>query len=157
MGTEYAIFVGAAHWRHAHWQKTFYPEELPEDWELSFYNSQFRCVYLPHSYWQNLSLPVAETWLADTQPNFRFILEQPGTLDENAALFLRTMGKRAVLECPDPASLRLIWFPAQPDLRNLAREIEQAIVRGNELYLLNREACLPAMEQLKSLVEVMGY
>ena len=154
---DYSIYVGAADWRHAHWRNAFYPEELPEEWMLSFYNSQFRCTYLPFLQWENNLASVAKSWLADTQPNFRFILEPPDLMNEHTVHFLEAMGNRALLDRVDLASSQILWFPPEPDLRLLGREIQLAIDQGRTLYLLNREAHLPALEKVRSLVEVMGY
>lgn len=154
---DYSIFVGAADWRHAHWQTRFYPEELPEEWWLSFYNSQFRCVYLSWPMWENNTASAAETWLTDTRSNFRFVLQPPEVMNDQAAQFLAAMGGRAILERADSGQAKIVWFPPQPDLRQLRREIQLAVDQGRELYLLSREADLSALEKVNSLVELMGY
>ncbi len=154
---DYNIFVGAEGWRHVHWQHTFYPEGLPEEWQLSFYNTQFRCVYLPRSFWETCSIADAETWLADTQANFRFILEPPDRTTRHITAFLNAMAGRALLDEAGHERRELLWFSPVPDLRALGRRIQEAVGQGRRLYLLNREAHLPSLERVRSLVEVMGY
>jgi uncharacterized protein YecE (DUF72 family) len=153
----YTIYVGALGWRHSHWLGDFYPEELPEEWQLSFYNSQYRCVYLPFEHWQDLSVMDARSWLADTQPHFRFILQSSAVETGEQAEFHKALAQRVLMDNEVPTRSRLLWFPAEPDLRLLGREIQLAVDQGVELYLLSREAHLPAMEKVRSLVEVLGY
>jgi len=74
----YIVYLGAVGWRQEAWRGGFYPEDLPEDWQLSFYNTQFRCVYLPAEYWRNASDEEVANWLQDTREGFRFVL---GTAD----------------------------------------------------------------------------
>jgi uncharacterized protein YecE (DUF72 family) len=154
---DYSVLVGAQGWKQSHWQGTFYPEDLPEDWQLSFYNSQYRCVYLPKSTWAGCSILDAEMWLKDTQSNFRFIFEPPESMTQHTAAILKAMAGRAFVDDQSISSRELLWFPPAPDLRALGRRIEQALGEGRTLYLLNREAHLPSLEKVRSLVEVMGY
>ncbi|HYP67111.1 MAG TPA: hypothetical protein VEP67_02545 [Thiobacillaceae bacterium] len=154
---DYSVLVGAEGWKHSHWQGTFYPEDLPEDWQLSFYNSQYRCVYLPKSAWAGCLITDAEMWLKDTQANFRFILEPPENMTRHTATILEAMTGRAFVDDQSTDSRELLWFPPAPDLRALGRRIEEAVGQGRTLYLLNREGHLPSLERVRSLVEVMGY
>ena len=154
---DYNVLVGAQGWKHAHWQSHFYPDDLPEDWQLSFYNSQFRCVYLSKSAWRGRSIADAELWLKDTHSNFRFIFERPDGVTQQTSAILKAMAGRAFVDDANDSGRELLWFPPEPDLRVLGRRIEEAVRQGNTLYLLNREAHLPSLERVRSLVEVMGY
>ncbi|MGO9445711.1 MAG: hypothetical protein ACLPXB_13170 [Thiobacillaceae bacterium] len=154
---QYRILVGALRWQHAQWLGVFYPEELPAEWQLSFYNTQFRCVYVPNADWQTLSETDAGTWLTDTLVNFRFILQASNSSTQLGAGFLQALGPRALVESAANPHVHLLWFPPKPDLRALRQEIQRAADHGHELYLLSREGCLPAMEAVRSLVELMGY
>ena len=155
--TVYNVLVGADGWQHAHWQGTFYPDDLPDDWQLSFYNSQFRCVYLQRVVWTGLSTADAQAWLNDTHAGFRFILEPPDSPSDSTATYLGTLSGRAFVDDGGADDRELLWFPPAPDLRGLRHRIEQAVGQGRTLYLLNREAHLPSLEKVRSLVEVMGY
>jgi uncharacterized protein YecE (DUF72 family) len=154
--TNYTIYLGCHGWRHAEWQTSFYPDDLPEDWQLSYYNSQFRCVYLSSASWMDRTSLDAESWLADTHDNFRFVLEVPNALDHQSKQFLEAMDKRAMQVNADQTNSQLFWFPPEPDLRSLKYEIQSAVDQGRDLYLLNREAHLPSLEKVRSLVDVMG-
>ena len=51
---DYRILIGAAGWQHKEWgSEVFYPEDLPEDWYLSFYANEFPVVLLPFECWQD--------------------------------------------------------------------------------------------------------
>ncbi|MGA7179948.1 MAG: DUF72 domain-containing protein [Thiobacillaceae bacterium] len=154
---KYNVYFGAIGWQHIHWQARFYPDDLPEEWQLSYYNTQFRCVYLPSISWVRCSLEIAKSWLTDTQANFRFILEAPDSLNRRSTQFLEAMGERALISDADRLRPQIFWFPPEPDLRQLRGEIQKAIDQRQDLFLLNREAHLPALEKVRSLVELMGY
>jgi len=38
------LVVGARGWEHAQWLETYYPDDLPEDWQLDYYANEFGCV-----------------------------------------------------------------------------------------------------------------
>ena len=76
------VLVGAMNWDHPHWRGSFYPESLPDDWLLSYYNTQFQAVYLPAAVWQTASDADWAQWLQDTQDGFCFVLEPGGAAAE---------------------------------------------------------------------------
>lgn len=73
------INPGAYGWRHKHWLKSFYPEDLPvngaEDWRLSYYSNEFNTVMVPFDYWQSVETVDCEGWLDDVDDNFQFFVE----------------------------------------------------------------------------------
>lgn len=72
--TVHELKVGTCGWDEPLWQGSFYPEELPEDWRLSFLGSQVRAVQVPPEQWQGLDAAGLEQWREDTYPEFRFVL-----------------------------------------------------------------------------------
>jgi Protein of unknown function DUF72 len=74
-----SINPGAYGWRHQHWLKSFYPEELPvngaEDWRLSYYSNEFNTVMVPFNYWQSGNAVDCEGWLNDVNDDFQFFVE----------------------------------------------------------------------------------
>ena len=53
---DYRILTGTAGWQHAEWGKAvFYPEDLPEDWYLSFYANEFPVVLVAEWQWSDTS------------------------------------------------------------------------------------------------------
>lgn len=73
--TEDQFVVAARGWRHEGWQSCFYPEDLPEDWRLSYYSNEFRAVVVPAEYWPGVDEAEVERWVEDTGEAFQFFLE----------------------------------------------------------------------------------
>ena len=89
------IQAGAYGWLHRHWQGSYYPDDLPEDWQLGYYSNDFNTVLVPAvdlvanlAGGQALSI---EDWLDEVHENFRFYIEC------NAAL-LDAVGSEALIE-----------------------------------------------------------
>lgn len=74
------IALGAWDWRHESWQGVFYPQDLPLDWQLTFYANEFDAVGLPTAAWLNPPLAELESWLENTQAGFRFHLVMPSAV-----------------------------------------------------------------------------
>ena len=74
------IQLGAYGWQHAHWLNRFYPEDLPEDWQLLYYSNEFNTVLLPADYWQRHAIDDCVEWIANVHENFRFFVECHGDM-----------------------------------------------------------------------------
>ena len=149
----YAVYLGAAGWQHPVWLDAFYPEDLPEDWRLAFYNTQFRCNYLERAAWAGLAPEIWAQWAQETQESFRFVLELSGSAEIDAAA-TEAFGGRAVL-VDSAQDARLLWFDASSDLRALVARVRERVA-GNTVYLISRDADLPRMEQVRTAIELMG-
>ncbi|HMM47684.1 MAG TPA: DUF72 domain-containing protein [Thiobacillaceae bacterium] len=145
------VLVGAVGWLHPAWDGTFYPDDLPADWRLSYYNTQFQAVYLPASFWQAVSADTWRTWLDDTLDGFHFLLE-PG--DPAAAA---PVSPRVVLATPAWQSRHAWWLDEAPDPRGLAQRITTQAATGEPLYVISRSGDLAAMQQAATLSQVLGY
>ncbi|HEB83268.1 MAG TPA: hypothetical protein ENJ11_10440 [Gammaproteobacteria bacterium] len=87
--------TGAYGWLHRHWQGSYYPDDLPEDWQLGYYSNDFNTVLVPAadlvaSLAGEQVLPI-EDWPDEVHENFRFYIEC------NAVL-LETVGAAALIE-----------------------------------------------------------
>ena len=69
------IIVAAHGWSHPGWGENFYPADLPEDWQLSFYSNEFRAVVVPASEWSSEDPLEMERWAEDVSEDFVFYLE----------------------------------------------------------------------------------
>lgn len=149
---QYAVYLGAVDWRHADWLGSFYPEGLPEDWMLAYYNTQFRAVFIPFQTWCGQSAEDLARWVEDTQPAFRFVLEAPGPGYGVCPVSPELLGARLGLLAArdDP---RLLWFDAHTDLIVLADEIGK---RDKPLFLFSRDADLESLQRVATLLELMG-
>jgi len=80
MGTE-NLKIGARGWRHPRWAGAYYPDDLPEDWQLSYYANDFNVVLVPAEYWDKTSGYDLELWSEDVSEDlhedFYFYLECP--------------------------------------------------------------------------------
>lgn len=74
------IQLGAYGWQHAHWLNRFYPDDLPEDWQLMYYSNEFNCVLVPAAYWQRHTIDDCAEWIGNVHENFRFFVECHGDM-----------------------------------------------------------------------------
>lgn len=151
MAATHLVLIGAVGWLHPAWDGAFYPDDLPADWRLSYYNTQFQAVYLPASFWQAATTETWVAWLDDTLEGFRFLLE-PG--DPARA---QPASPRVVLATPAWQAQHVWWLDEAPDLRRLGQRIAQQAASGAPLYVLSRSGDLELMKQAVTLAQVMGY
>jgi hypothetical protein len=150
--THYSVYLGTVGWMHAQWEGVFYPQDLPEDWQLPFYSTQFRCVYLPYELWRNASGEDVAGWLNDTKESFRFVLQLPEGTEKEDRLLARRFGERGISD----RQINLVWLEGKPDLRNLAQRMQKAAQNGSPLYLISRTEELTQLRQIGELMEVLG-
>lgn len=144
------VLVGAVGWQHPAWEGAFYPDDLPEDWQLPYYNTRFQAIYLPASLWQGVPGATWAHWLHDTLDGFHFVLEPCGDTAVPASA-------RVVLATPEWEAQHVWWLDEVPDLRRLAQRIAGHAERGEPLYVFSRSGDLGLMEQARTLKQVMGY
>ena len=157
----YSCYLGAHGWQHANWHGQFYPEDLPADWQLAYYNNFFSCVYLTHSEWAGVALTTWRQRLDDMQPQFRLVLQTAGPLGAHEkALFELLEPHIGFCDGSAPAHFAnsgfLIWFASGLELKQLAHEINVARAAAAPVYLISRDAGLGAIEQVRTLLEILG-
>lgn len=145
------VLVGAVNWAHPAWCRGFYPDDLPEDWLLPYYNTQFQAVYLPAAVWQAASSATWAQWLEDTRPGFCFVLE-PGQPTP-----VQPASERVLLATPEWEAAHVWWLDEAPDPRALAQRISQQAATGEALFVFSRSGDLALLEQVNALKQVMGY
>jgi len=153
--------LGAIGWDHPQWVGPFYPEDLPEEWRLAYYNTQFDCVFLPYPLWAHAPLPTVASWAEETLERFRFLLEHPPRApDQGDYERIAALGERAVLLTAETRDF-LLWFDAGTDLKDLAARLQakakEAFAGNHRLYLLSFDADLASLLQVRTLLEVLGY
>lgn len=67
--------IGPYGWEHAAWQGSFYPDDLPADWRLSFLGTVAQAVLVPESGWQAAGAADGARWATEVPDTFRFYLE----------------------------------------------------------------------------------
>ncbi|MCE5181390.1 MAG: hypothetical protein LLG15_06275 [Betaproteobacteria bacterium] len=143
--------VGSAGWEHPQWQGCFYPEELPPEWRLTFYNTAFTCVYLGYAEWSECDLKALSGWVDDTLASFRFVLERnPAGLSAGDEARLAVLAPRI-----DPPGGRIVWLERDLDLKKLADELQLLAGSSAPIYLISRDHGLEAMNRVKTLLEIM--
>lgn len=74
-GVEAELLTGACGWQYASWVPGFYPDDMPEEWWLSFYSNEFRTVLVPESAMLSASLETVSDWRDDVGDGFAFFVE----------------------------------------------------------------------------------
>jgi len=155
----YQCHVGSAGWDHADWVGSFYPEDLPAEWRLSYYNTAFTCTYLSYETWSGQDAATLVQWVGDTLERFRFVLQlRPGGPVAEDAQKLALLAPRAGLLVDESGAYpQLLWLESNPDLKRLAQGLREIAPSALPAYVISREHNLSAMHQAKTLLEVMGF
>ncbi len=155
MTTHYSVYLGTIGWEHPDWNGSFYPEDLPEDWRLAYYATQFRSVFVPAEYWARASDRELAVWVEETRPEFRFVLEEGEPGFGKAREITAVLGERLAgffkREAPP-----LVWFDGGTDLKALKAGIEAAGQGEYPLFLMSRDADVVVMERVRTLLDLMG-
>ena len=69
------VLVGARGWEHEAWRGDFYPEDLPEDWRLTYYANAFRSVLVPAERLASVPGEELRRWPGEVPEGFLFYLE----------------------------------------------------------------------------------
>jgi hypothetical protein len=69
------IRIGATGWRHEAWEGTFYPDDLPPEWRLTYYSNEFDSVLVPADYLTGADPETLHTWVEETNESFTFFVE----------------------------------------------------------------------------------
>lgn len=75
---DYRILIGAAGWQHPEWANdVFYPDDLPEDWYLSFYANEFPITLVADSQWNDMAAleHIIDEIIEQATPGFKCIFE----------------------------------------------------------------------------------
>jgi hypothetical protein len=135
------IRLGGFDWRHAAWQGGFYPDDLPEDWQLTFYANEFDALGLAAEAWLAPSLEELAGWVTDTREGFRLYPELPARQVSDLEARLKALGPRlgatlAGAGCP-PAIIGLagrfapVWAQAALEgLPPVAHDLIEALEPG---------------------------
>ena len=151
--------VGAHGWYHPDWVGDFYPDEMPPEWRLSYYNHTFTCCYLDYAEWAQQDEATLAQWVDDTLPRFRLVLQAPALpLSVQDSVSLAILAPRlGVLADAAGLSEQIIWLPDEPDWRQLAMQVQARAAQGVPSYVLSRESRLSQLQQAVTLVDVLGY
>lgn len=74
------VQVAARGWDHPGWVTDFYPDDLPEDWRLTYYANEFSRVVVPSEVMRGADEAMLASWADDVGERFRFFIEIPEEL-----------------------------------------------------------------------------
>lgn len=80
--SERAILIGACGWQYPQWSQTYYPEGLPEEWQLAYYGNEYPVVLIPAAYWAQGRRAI-DSWLQETDGVPGFVCEWPFEYDRH--------------------------------------------------------------------------
>jgi len=99
--------IGAYGWKHENWSGGFYPDDLPPDWQLTYYSNAFNCVLVPVEYWCQQEMPDCEEWLENVHDDFRFHI----ACDERLLECVPLEDLEASLNILKPVLASLVFLP----------------------------------------------
>jgi len=144
---EMRVLLGVQGWDWPAWTHAFFPEGMPEEWRLTYFNTQFECVLLSASQWQALPAHEYARWAGDTHDKFMFLLQSEH--DEPVPQALRGRAR-----CIAEGDARLVSFDKGTDLKNLAETLMQ--FQDEPVYLVSRDGDLSQLERVRTLLELLG-
>ncbi len=126
----YRILIGAHGWLHTAWQGGFYPDDLPEDWQLGYYSNEFPVVLMPAAYWQHPDTEIA-VWLEDSASGLCLICEAPVELlqlpGSEAVQAINRFIQRTSLVGERCIGVSLLISGAVPALDSVLAQIERCV------------------------------
>jgi hypothetical protein len=114
------LLIGTRDWQNTPWAEKFYPENLPDDWRFCFYSNQFRTVLVPGTVWKSVTNDDINTWIEDSDDEFKIICELPVELSEAYSV---ADAKKLFLDFQDKTSLldkqisAYFWQPGDKQLQ----------------------------------------
>jgi len=147
-----AIRVGACNWDHTHWQGVFYPDDLPEDWRLSYYANEFSTVLVAEDKWlvgEVLAEEIGE-WADEVPENFRFYFQ--GESHVTQALQIKDILGDKFAGFVN-ADIELIEFKSRT-LREWKVWLEDKKLEA--IFLSDKDLSPTQLADFKSLLELMG-
>jgi uncharacterized protein YecE (DUF72 family) len=82
-----AAHVGTSGWSYAHWTGVLYPEGLPPQRRLEYYQAAFRTAELNASYYRWPADAAFDHWRRVLPPDFLLSVKAPGALTHRQRLF----------------------------------------------------------------------
>lgn len=143
---EHRLLIGCRDWEQPAWAQTFYPDDLPADWRLTYYANQFRVVLVPPERLVASDVALADQ-AGDTDEGFRFVCESPFELDTVSAA-------RDFLERIRPLGGRCagIYFPVCADLLNRPADLDVILGAWRVHYPISVDLMGPSSGAIDALL-----
>jgi len=147
------IRVGACDWDQPQWLQGFYPQDLPEDWRLSYYANEFSAVLVPQDKWQAEDADF-EQWAEDVAEGFGFyFLSDDLKADDTQIKAELGNAFAGFVPIDGNAEVGLINFETKT-----LREWKEWLLmtKCSALFLVDDELSAKSVLDFQSLVELMG-
>ena len=110
------LHVGCAMWTLKAWQGRFVPHPLPAGERLRAYAEQCDAVEGNTTFYATPSRETVQSWAAQTDPSFRFVLKLPRPVTHEHRLVGADEDLRAFLEAVEPLGRRVhaLWVQLPP-------------------------------------------
>lgn len=69
------VFIGTSGFHYVHWRGVFYPEEVPKERWLAYYQERFSTVEINRSFYRLPERSTVESWTGDVSEGFVFALK----------------------------------------------------------------------------------
>jgi len=148
-----SIIVGACDWDRPEWLSTFYPDDLPEDWRLSYYANEFSAVLVPQAKWRAADVDF-EQWAEDVPEGFRFYF-LTDELDVDDAQIKSQLGAAfsGFVAMQGNSTVALIQC-AEKKLRGWKDWLVE--MDAVAVFLMDEDLSAKQLMEFQSLVELMG-
>lgn len=178
-----AIVCGSVGWNPPSLMQSFYPDDLPEDWRLTYYANEFSAVLLPPSTWRDVSLEQLQAWRDDVSQSFRFFFLCDGECaTERLQLLSQALGSNfggVITNTPLNYVSGIVNFPVlnsencsvvvgllsdddMQNLKSLHSRIEDLVAANPAaetiyLFLDSEKSLYKSLKSVQMLLEVSGY
>jgi uncharacterized protein YecE (DUF72 family) len=154
------VHVGAVGWEHDHWRGSFYPDDLPPEWRLTYYNQWFDTVLVPRTRWERASAEELSGWSWDTLDRFRFVLDvgqQAPTTEEleRAAALAPKLGMWYPCPGSTDRGAALVWIEPDGNLKELSQRVRNLADEQPEVYLIARRPDAAYLNRVVTLLELL--
>ena len=155
---ESSIRIGALGWKHDHWLGEFYPEDLPEDWQLSYYSNEFPAVLVPENDWKE-NVENLDEWAEEVSDGFRFYFQVADECVPDVAEINKQLGDSfagfVVGQSGESETTAMIVL-ADKSLREWRVWLEENSSKLKAIFLLDRNLSVKKLSEFKSLVEMLN-
>jgi hypothetical protein len=149
-----SIRVGVCGWDHERWLGTFYPDDLPEDWRLSYYANEFSTVLVAEDEWRS-NLGKLEEWADEVPEDFQFYLQSSADELPELMQIRDRLGANFAGIFGVTSSAVMIEF-ASKSLREWRGWLEQNAAQLDAIFLLDENLSPKQLSEFKSLVEMLN-
>lgn len=70
-----AVLLGTSGWQYRHWDRSFYPAEVPKGEQLGFYAERFQVVEVNFTFYRLPEAEVFRAWAENSPDDFLFVIK----------------------------------------------------------------------------------